>query len=150
MGYKLAELVEVQKPQFLVFACSGSRVCPSCVLNFKPGQAFMACNIANLVRYSGVGAVIELRSQLLSDFVHDWIKIGLPAKAKVEAELPDTKDEEKYTRCERGSEFVTDEPTHPYAQYKFFMETLKLMGGYYDFVNGEFDVRVLDMNFKTL
>ncbi|GMP47902.1 hypothetical protein CsSME_00015467 [Camellia sinensis var. sinensis] len=59
------ELAEGQKPQFLVFACSDSRVCPSRVLDFKPGQAFMARNIANLVpgfnklRYSGVGAVIE-------------------------------------------------------------------------------------------
>lgn len=35
--------------QFLVFACSDSRVCPSHVLNFQPGDAFMVRNIANMV-----------------------------------------------------------------------------------------------------
>ena len=35
--------------QFLVFACSDSRVSPSRILNFQPGVAFEARNIANLV-----------------------------------------------------------------------------------------------------
>jgi hypothetical protein len=35
--------------QFLVFACSDSRVSPSHVLDFQPGEAFMVRNIANLV-----------------------------------------------------------------------------------------------------
>lgn len=35
--------------QFLVFACSDSRVCPSNILKFKPGEAFMTRNIANMV-----------------------------------------------------------------------------------------------------
>ncbi|KAE8686581.1 Carbonic anhydrase [Hibiscus syriacus] len=50
---------------FLVFACSDSRVCPSHVLDFQPGEAFMVRNIANMVppydkkKHSGVGAAIE-------------------------------------------------------------------------------------------
>ncbi|XP_022878285.1 carbonic anhydrase 2-like isoform X1 [Olea europaea var. sylvestris] len=54
-----------QSPKFLVFACSDSRVCPSHILNFQPGEAFMVRNIANMVppydpsKYSGVGAAIE-------------------------------------------------------------------------------------------
>jgi len=35
--------------QFLVFACSDSRVCPSHILDFQPGEAFMVRNIANMV-----------------------------------------------------------------------------------------------------
>ncbi|GLT47219.1 hypothetical protein SLA2020_209290 [Shorea laevis] len=60
-----AELAKGQHPKFLVFACSDSRVSPSHILDFQPGEAFMARNIANMVpefdkiRYSGVGAVIE-------------------------------------------------------------------------------------------
>ncbi|KAK2656656.1 hypothetical protein Ddye_009708 [Dipteronia dyeriana] len=59
------QLAKEQKPKFLVFACSDSRVSPSHVLDFHLGEAFMARNIANLVpafnqlRYSDAGAVIE-------------------------------------------------------------------------------------------
>ncbi|WCJ31168.1 Carbonic anhydrase [Euphorbia peplus] len=58
-------LAKGQSPKFLVFACSDSRVCPSHILNFQPGEAFMVRNIANMVppydqkKYSGTGAAIE-------------------------------------------------------------------------------------------
>ncbi|KAL0385544.1 UNVERIFIED_CONTAM: Carbonic anhydrase, chloroplastic [Sesamum radiatum] len=59
------QLAKGQSPKFLVFACSDSRVCPSHVLNFQPGEAFMVRNIASMVppydvkKYSGMGAAIE-------------------------------------------------------------------------------------------
>ncbi|KAI9074528.1 hypothetical protein K1719_043527 [Acacia pycnantha] len=59
------ELAQGQRPQFLVFACSDSRVSPDVILNFSPGEAFMVRNIANMVppfdqiRHTGVGAVLE-------------------------------------------------------------------------------------------
>ncbi|XP_073020109.1 carbonic anhydrase 2-like [Primulina eburnea] len=59
------ELAKGQSPKFLVFACSDSRVCPSHILNFQPGEAFVVRNIANMVppfdktKYSGMGAAIE-------------------------------------------------------------------------------------------
>ncbi|KAG9133171.1 hypothetical protein Leryth_027128 [Lithospermum erythrorhizon] len=58
-------LAKTQSPKFLVFACSDSRVCPSHILNFQPGEAFIVRNIANMVppfdpkKYSGAGAAIE-------------------------------------------------------------------------------------------
>ncbi|GAB2232709.1 hypothetical protein Drorol1_Dr00011756 [Drosera rotundifolia] len=52
--------------QFLVFSCSDSRVSASYILNFTPGEAFMARSIANLVpqfldkeRNQGTGAIIK-------------------------------------------------------------------------------------------
>ncbi|XP_044491043.1 carbonic anhydrase 2-like isoform X1 [Mangifera indica] len=60
-----AQLAKGQSPKFMVFACSDSRVCPSHVLNFEPGEAFMVRNIASMVppydqkKYTGVGAAIE-------------------------------------------------------------------------------------------
>ncbi|CAH8315769.1 unnamed protein product [Eruca vesicaria subsp. sativa] len=59
------ELAKGQSPKYMVFACSDSRVCPSHVLNFQPGDAFVVRNIANMVppydqvKYAGVGAAIE-------------------------------------------------------------------------------------------
>uniref|UniRef100_A0A1D1XG64 Carbonic anhydrase n=1 Tax=Anthurium amnicola TaxID=1678845 RepID=A0A1D1XG64_9ARAE len=58
-------LAEGQSPKFMVFACSDSRVCPSHVLGFQPGEAFVVRNIANIVppydpaKYAGVGAAVE-------------------------------------------------------------------------------------------
>ncbi|KAG4921324.1 hypothetical protein JHK85_050927 [Glycine max] len=59
------ELAKGQSPKFMVFACSDSRVCPSHILDFNPGEAFVVRNIANMVppydktKYSGTGAAIE-------------------------------------------------------------------------------------------
>ncbi|KAK4757077.1 hypothetical protein SAY87_007204 [Trapa incisa] len=59
------ELAKGQSPKFMVFACSDSRVCPSHILDFKPGEAFVVRNVANIVppydqtRYAGVGSAIE-------------------------------------------------------------------------------------------
>ncbi|KAG5520941.1 hypothetical protein RHGRI_033487 [Rhododendron griersonianum] len=59
------ELAKGQSPKFMVFACSDSRVCPSHVLDFQPGEAFVVRNIASMVppfdqtKYAGVGAAVE-------------------------------------------------------------------------------------------
>ncbi|XP_071736917.1 beta carbonic anhydrase 5, chloroplastic-like [Rutidosis leptorrhynchoides] len=43
------ELAEAQAPKFLVISCADSRVCPSYILGFQPGEAFVVRNVANLV-----------------------------------------------------------------------------------------------------
>ncbi|XP_061356994.1 carbonic anhydrase 2-like isoform X1 [Gastrolobium bilobum] len=59
------ELAKGQSPKFMVFACSDSRVCPSHILDFQPGEAFVVRNIASMVppydktKYTGAGAAIE-------------------------------------------------------------------------------------------
>ncbi|KAM0948982.1 putative carbonic anhydrase [Dioscorea sansibarensis] len=42
-------LADDQAPKFMVIACADSRVCPSNILGFQPGEAFTIRNIANLV-----------------------------------------------------------------------------------------------------
>ncbi|XP_039120674.1 beta carbonic anhydrase 5, chloroplastic isoform X1 [Dioscorea cayenensis subsp. rotundata] len=42
-------LSDNQTPKFMVIACADSRVCPSSILGFQPGEAFTIRNIANLV-----------------------------------------------------------------------------------------------------
>ncbi|XP_057493522.1 beta carbonic anhydrase 5, chloroplastic-like isoform X1 [Actinidia eriantha] len=38
-----------QAPKFMVISCADSRVCPSNILGFQPGEAFVVRNVANLV-----------------------------------------------------------------------------------------------------
>ncbi|KAJ4912054.1 hypothetical protein Rs2_06675 [Raphanus sativus] len=70
------ELAKGQSPKYMVFACSDSRVCPSHVLNFHPGDAFVVRNIANMVppydqvKYAGVGAAIEYAVLHLKAYVN--------------------------------------------------------------------------------
>lgn len=181
------ELAEAQHPKFLVFACSDSRVCPSRVLNFQLGQAFMARNIANLVpgfnqvRHSESGAVIEYAVTALEvevilvighskcggiealmtlpddaahtyDFIHDWIKIGLPAKAKVMAEFGNEPFEIQCKMCEKEAVNVSliNLLTYPYVRSRVANGTLKLMGGHYDFVQGKLEVWGFDAGTKPL
>ncbi|KAJ7956248.1 Carbonic anhydrase [Quillaja saponaria] len=169
------QLAEGQSPKFLVFACSDSRVSPSYILNFEPGEAFVVRNIANLVpafnqlRYSGVGAAIEYAVSVLGvenilvighsrcggikrlmthpedgeppfDFIDDWVKIGLPAKAKVKREHGDAPLDEQLHICEKEAVNLSlvNLQTYPYVQRAIQEKSLALKGGYYDFVKGEF------------
>lgn len=42
-------LAKNQAPKFMVIACADSRVCPSSILGFQPGEAFIVRNVANMV-----------------------------------------------------------------------------------------------------
>uniref|UniRef100_A0A2P2P2U5 Carbonic anhydrase n=1 Tax=Rhizophora mucronata TaxID=61149 RepID=A0A2P2P2U5_RHIMU len=42
-------LAKSQAPKFMVIACADSRVCPSNILGFQPGEAFIVRNVANMV-----------------------------------------------------------------------------------------------------
>ena len=54
--------------QFMVFACCDSRVSPSNILDFQPGEAFMFRNIANLVPpFNQV-----LRAELWDFIIYDY------------------------------------------------------------------------------
>ncbi|KAI9078059.1 hypothetical protein K1719_039984 [Acacia pycnantha] len=172
------ELAKGQSPKFMVFACSDSRVCPSHVLDFQPGEAFVVRNVANLVppycqtRYSGVGAAIEYAVLHLkvsnivvighsacggikglmsipdngavptTDFIEDWVKIGLPAKARVRAVHGSAPLAELCTHCETEAVNVSlgNLLTYPFVREGLVNQTLALKGGYYDFVKGSFEL----------
>ncbi|KAI5312032.1 hypothetical protein L3X38_041205 [Prunus dulcis] len=176
------ELAEGQSPKFLVFACSDSRVSPSHILNFQPGEAFMVRNIANMVpafnqlKYVGVGAAIEYAITALGvenilvighsrcggikrlmthpedgsvpfDFIDEWVKIGLPAKAKVIANGLGGHDiDEQCEACARESVNLSlvNLQSYPYVQKAISNGNLALRGGYYDFVRGVFELWELE------
>ncbi|QCD86662.1 carbonic anhydrase 2-like [Vigna unguiculata] len=170
-----AKLANGQSPQYLVFACSDSRVSPSTILHFQPGEAFMVRNIANMVptfnqlRHSGTGAAIEYAITALKvpnilvighsrcggirrlmshpedcsapfDFIDDWVKIGLPAKLHVLKEYEGYDFDEQCKFCEKESvnNSLVNLRTYPYVERGIRNKTIGLLGGYYDFVKGEF------------
>ncbi|XP_021901241.1 LOW QUALITY PROTEIN: carbonic anhydrase 2-like [Carica papaya] len=171
------ELAKAQHPKFLVFACSDSRVSPSHVLDFQPGEAFLACNVANLVppfnksRYSNSGAIIEFSVTALeveniliirhsrcggiarlmtlrddssdeNDFIDDWVKIGLSAKIKVKKEFENLPIEEQIKICERESvnNSLSNLLSYPYVSDGYEEKKIALWGGYYNFVDGSFEL----------
>ncbi|CAN1806111.1 Beta carbonic anhydrase 1, chloroplastic [Linum perenne] len=181
------ELAKGQSPkQYMVFACSDSRVCPSHVMDFQPGEAFVVRNVANMVpefdqvKYAGVGAAVEYAVLHLkvenivvighsacggikglmsfpydgknstdiydSDFIEDWVKIGFPAKKKVLAENGSAGFGDQCTTCEKEAVNVSlaNLLTYPFVRDGLCSKTLKLYGGYYDFVNGGFELWSLD------
>ncbi|KAJ6981181.1 hypothetical protein NC653_024548 [Populus alba x Populus x berolinensis] len=67
-------LAKGQSPKFMVFACSDSRVCPSHILNFQPGEAFVIRNIANMVPpYDKEAVNVSLGNLLTYPFVRDAV-----------------------------------------------------------------------------
>ncbi|XP_071707016.1 carbonic anhydrase 2 [Rutidosis leptorrhynchoides] len=175
------ELAKGQSPKFLVFACSDSRVCPSHILDFQPGEAFVVRNIANMVppydtiKHSGAGAAIEYAVLHLkvenivvighsccggikglmsipedgttaSDFIEQWVKIGLPAKSKVQGDFGDLDHSDLCTKCEKEAVNVSlgNLLTYPFVREAVVNKKLSIKGGHYDFVKGAFDLWSLD------
>ncbi|KAK4367457.1 hypothetical protein RND71_011249 [Anisodus tanguticus] len=75
-------------------------------------------------------------------FIEDWVKIGLPAKAKVLAEHGDKDFAGQCTACEKEAVNVSlgNLLTYPFVRDGLVKKTLALKGGYYDFVNGGFEL----------
>ncbi|XP_076912741.1 carbonic anhydrase 1-like [Bidens hawaiensis] len=180
------ELSKGQSPKFMVFACSDSRVCPSHVLDFQPGEAFVVRNVANIVppfdktKYAGVGsaveyAVLHLKVEQIvvighskcggikglmtfpdgphtTDFIEEWVKIGLPAKSKVIAEHGSKGLDDQCLSCEKEAVNVSlaNLLTYPFVRNGLVNKTLALKGGHYDFVNGTFELWGLDFNLSAL
>nr|XP_043623409.1 carbonic anhydrase 2 isoform X1 [Erigeron canadensis] len=175
------ELAKGQSPKFLVFACSDSRVCPSHILDFQPGEAFVVRNIANMVppydtiKHSGAGAAIEYAVLHLkvenivvighsccggikglmsipedgttaSDFIEQWVKIGLAAKSKVKGDFADLDHSDLCTKCEKEAVNVSlgNLLTYPFVREAVVNKQLSLKGAHYDFVKGAFDLWNLD------
>ncbi|KAF9673459.1 hypothetical protein SADUNF_Sadunf10G0026600 [Salix dunnii] len=137
-------LAKGQKPKFMVFACSDSRVCPSHILDFQPGEAFMIRNIANMVPpydqvenivvigHSCCGGIKGLMSisddgSTSSDFIENWVKICSAAKSK-----------------EAVNVSLGNLLTYPFVREAVVNDALSLKGAHYNFVKGTFELWDLD------
>ncbi|KAH7570281.1 hypothetical protein JRO89_XS05G0081100 [Xanthoceras sorbifolium] len=157
-------LAKGQSPKFLVFACSDSRVCPSHILNFQPGEAFIVRNIASMVppfdkkKYSGVGAAIEYAVLHLK--VENIVVIGHSCCGGIKGlmSIPDdgttSSDfiEQWVNICApaKNKEAVNvslgNLLTYPYVRESVVKNKIALKGAHYDFVDGHFEL--WDLDFK--
>ncbi|KAK7321265.1 hypothetical protein VNO77_31739 [Canavalia gladiata] len=90
-------LAEAQSPKFMVIACADSRVCPSNILGFQPGEAFMIRNIANLVPVMKNGASecnAALQFAVTTLQVENILVIGHSSCAGIEALMSMQEDAE--------------------------------------------------------
>ncbi|KAL6347364.1 hypothetical protein AAG906_017103 [Vitis piasezkii] len=107
-------LAIAQAPKFMVIACADSRVCPSKILGFEPGEAFMVRNVANLVPlyengptetnaalefavntlevenilvigHSCCGEFVPLWVWKKNSFIQSWVVVGKNAKLRAKA-----------------------------------------------------------------
>ncbi|KAJ4972613.1 hypothetical protein NE237_005787 [Protea cynaroides] len=91
-----SKLAKGQSPKFMVVACSDSRVSPSHVLDFQPGEAFMVRNVSALVptydkiTQTGIGAAIEYAVLHLK--VENILVIGHSSCGGIQALMKSTDD----------------------------------------------------------
>ncbi|XP_057974935.1 beta carbonic anhydrase 5, chloroplastic-like isoform X6 [Malania oleifera] len=109
-------LAKAQSPKFMVIACADSRVCPSNILGFQPGEAFMIRNVANLVPPFEYG----------------------PSETNAALEFAVNTLEESINRS------LLHLLTYPWIEDRARKEMLSVHGGYYDFLNCTFEKWTLD------
>ncbi|GMI68401.1 carbonic anhydrase 1, BETA CARBONIC ANHYDRASE 1, SALICYLIC ACID-BINDING PROTEIN 3 [Hibiscus trionum] len=81
-----------------------------------------------------------------TDFIEDWVEIGMPARKKVKAQNRGESMGLQCTFCEKEAVNVSigNLLTYPFVREGLANGTLTLRGGYYDFVKGFFDLWTLD------
>ncbi|VAH61999.1 unnamed protein product [Triticum turgidum subsp. durum] len=73
--------------------------------------------------------------------VEDWVRIGFPAKKKVQTECASMPFDDQCTVLEKEAVNVSLQNllTYPFVKEGVSNGTLKLVGGHYDFVSGKFE-----------
>lgn len=155
-----------QSPKFMVFGCSDSRVCPSHILNFQPGDAFVVRNIANIVppynkiKYSGVGAAIEYAVWHLK--VENIVVIGQSCCGGINGLMSSPDDgttssdfiDQWMNICSvaKNKEAVNvslgNLLSYPFVLQAVVNRAIAIKGAHYDFVLGAFELWDLGFNFQ--
>ncbi|KAF8675917.1 hypothetical protein HU200_047415 [Digitaria exilis] len=94
-------------------------------------------------RCGGIKALLSLQEGEADKFhfVEEWVRIGAPAKAKVQADHASAAFEDQCSILEKAAVNVSLENLKSYPFVKEGLEkgTLKIVGGHYDFVSGKFE-----------
>ncbi|KAK8607248.1 hypothetical protein V6N13_052991 [Hibiscus sabdariffa] len=86
-----------------------------------------------------------------TDFIEDWVEIGMPARNKVKAQNQGESFGLQCTYCEKEAVNLSigNLLTYPFVREKLVNKNLTLRGGYYDFVQATFDLWTLDYNLAS-
>ncbi|KAG2269193.1 hypothetical protein Bca52824_063748 [Brassica carinata] len=140
-------LPKARAPSFwCLLVRSDSRVSPTQILNFKPGEAFVVRNIANMVppfdktQHSGVGAALEFPVTALNVHRHTGKEHGQAGHLSFN-------DQCSYCEKEAVNVSLGNLLSYPFVKERVVKNKLALRGAHYDFVKGTFDLWELD--FKT-
>ncbi|KAL4584938.1 hypothetical protein LXL04_009550 [Taraxacum kok-saghyz] len=94
-------------------------------------------------RCGGINRLVSLPDkQTSSDFVDEWVSLGKAAKKKVLAKNPKASGEQLRTLVEKESVMgsLANLLSYPLVKTGVANKKIKLIGGYYDFVKGNFDI----------
>ncbi|ONH90676.1 hypothetical protein PRUPE_8G068900 [Prunus persica] len=153
-------LAEGQAPKFMVISCADSRVCPSTILGFQPGEAFIVRNIANLVPSfkvenilvvghsccGGIRALMSMDDEVEKSFIQNWVVVGRDARLWTKAAASKLSFDQQCKHCEKESinRSLLNLLTYPWIEEKVKNGILSVHGGYYDFVDCTFEKWTLD------
>ncbi|VAH61994.1 unnamed protein product [Triticum turgidum subsp. durum] len=132
-----------QAPKYMVFACADSRVCPSAIEYAVCALKVEVIVVIGHSRCGGIKALLSLKDGADDSFhfVEDWVRIGFPAKKKVQTECASMPFDDQCTVLEKEAVNVSLQNllTYPFVKEGVSNGTLKLVGGHYDFVSGKFE-----------
>ncbi|XP_040950180.1 beta carbonic anhydrase 5, chloroplastic isoform X1 [Gossypium hirsutum] len=147
----------------MVIACADSRVCPSTILGFRPGEAFMIRNVANLVPPlqkgpSETNAALEFAVKTLQ--VENILIIGHSCCGGIQTlmSMQDNSDSsfiKTWVTNGKNAKLTTESAANHLSfdqqcrlcekiKEKVKKELLFVHGGYYDFLNCTFEKWTLD------
>lgn len=83
-----------------------------------------------------------------SEFIEEWVKLCLPAKAKVKAACSGMELSEQCLALEKEAVNISlgNLLTYPFVREAVAKKALSLKGGHYDFVNGSFELWDLEFS----
>ncbi|KAJ7545573.1 hypothetical protein O6H91_08G001500 [Diphasiastrum complanatum] len=169
------QLKKGQSPKFMVFACSDSRVCPTTILGFEPGEAFVVRNVANMIPpwdksgYPGSSAALEYGvlhlkvSNILvighsrCGGIHALISHGFNGKPwsyriATSATIADTDIGKQCTHCEKESVnlSLTNLLTFPWVRDEVRDGKVSLHGAHYDFLEGSLELWTVELKVSSI
>ncbi|KAJ7545562.1 hypothetical protein O6H91_08G000900 [Diphasiastrum complanatum] len=156
------QLKKGQSPKFMVFACSDSRVCPTTILGFEPGEAFVVRNVANMIPrdksgYPGSSAALEygvLHLKMSYSDVSNILVIGHSRCGGIHALISHGVNGKPWrTGCtmqESVNLSLTNLLTFSWVRDAVKDEKVSLHGAHYDFLEGSLEQWTVELKVSSI